>query len=96
MRARVGGALLEPLRFDGSYPIQGDALLELFADGRALGPEHRVYEYRAHEESCTVAFAPMFFGGETCRARTRYLWVLVDEGSERVVAARGALSSDRG
>jgi hypothetical protein len=79
MLAHVGGDELEPHRFDGSYPVQGDALLELFADDIALGPDHRVYEFRAHEEQCT---------GSRSVARSRYVWVLVDETTERVVAVR--------
>lgn len=79
MRAETAPARLEPFRFDGSYPVQGDALLELFADDVVLTREHRVYEFRAHEEACSPS---------ACAARARYLWVLVDEATELVVAVR--------
>lgn len=82
MRARVGlerAPALEPHHFEGSYPIQGDALLELFADDVAPTPDQRVHLFRAHEEICSRNF---------CRTVTRHLWVLVDEATGRVVGVR--------
>ena len=70
----------------GTWPLQGDAALALFADRHALGDDHRVY-YWSFTEDSGLGVLWVVFVTETYRTRSAELWVLVDEATERVVDA---------
>jgi hypothetical protein len=68
----------------GTWPLQGDAVLALFADRHALTADHRVYYY-VHADDTGYVYIWLLFVDETYKTRSEELWVLVDEASERVV-----------
>lgn len=92
LRARVCSMLTNcdpTFTSGGSHPIQGDALMEVFADRVTLRPEHRVYYYRHAEERLRVIPVPLLlvnFFHRSVETEVEELFVLIDELTEQVEA----------
>jgi hypothetical protein len=84
VRSAGGGRFV--LQQRGTDPIQGDAVLELFADRHRLGPAHRVYYYETTQDSGRGLLV-VLAATETYSVKRAEAWVLVDEESETVVDA---------